>query len=180
MAARSAVLWALVLVVSVTACGRGLSPVSTDQDDGGPSIEEIIELEATESQAPYLADGDVTPAEREAAFLAWVTCMESQGVVVTDYSLDPHGGETINVDSAFPEDLQDRIVTQCRQEHYLVVAAVYTRQHGLTQAEEAEQAERIAQCMRDRGVDVPEGLTFLQLQDIDPFQAGLCYETVRR
>lgn len=159
------------------ACSRGgLSTTSSTQTDDGPTIEDIIELEGTESQRPYLADGEVTPAEREAAFLAWVSCIESEGVEVTDYSLDPRGGETINIDSALAEDVEDRIVTDCRQEYYLAVSAVYSRQHGLTQQEEADQLARIAQCMRDKGLDVPEGLSFLQLQDLDPYQAGLCYE----
>ena len=144
-----------------------------------PPIADIIALEGTEAQAPYLADGEVTPAEREAAFLAMVACMKERGVEVTDYELQPRGGESIFVASDLPEEAEDRVVRECRQEYYLAVAAVYARQHGPTAEEEAREAKRIAECMRERGVDVPDGLTFLEMNDIDPFQAGMCYEAIR-
>lgn len=166
------------VMMVVAACTSGSSPPSKSQADDGPSIADIIALEGTDEQAPYLADGEVTAAEREAAFLAMAACVKERGVEVTGYELDPRGGEYVEVSSDLPEEAEDRIVKECRQQYYLAVAAVYARQHGPTAEEETAEAERIAECMRERGVDVPDGLTFLELNDIDPFQAGLCYEAI--
>ena len=170
--------WAVALAVVAAACTGGSSPASTGPVGDGPSVAEIIALEGTEAQAPYLADGKVTPAEREAAFLSMAACMKDRGVEIADYDLQPGGGETIEVQSELPDDEQDRVVRECRQEYYLAVAAVYARQYGPTAEEQAREAERIAECMRERGVDVPEGLTFLEMNDLDPLQAGLCYEAI--
>ncbi len=168
-----------MLMMVAAACTGGSSPPSTAVADDGPTIADIIALEGTEAHAPYLADGNVTAAEREAAFLAMAACMKDRGVEVTDYELQPRGGESIFVTSDLPEEAEDRIVRKCRQEYYLAVAAVYARQHGPTAEEEAIEAKRIAECMRERGVDVPDDLTFLEMNDIDPFQAGMCYEAIR-
>ncbi len=169
---------AIALALVAAACTGGSSPPSTDAAEDGPSVAEIIALEGTEAQAPYLADGKVTPAEREAAFLAMAACMKDRGVEITNYELRPRGGESIEVQSELPDEEQDRVVRECRQEYYLAVGAVYARQYGPTAEEEAKEAERIAECMRERGVDVPDGLTFLEMYDLDPRQGGLCYEAI--
>jgi hypothetical protein len=175
---RRIVGFTLGMAMVATACTSGPSSPSTVSSDDGPSIADIIALEGTEAQAPYLADGSVTAAEREAAFLAMASCTEAQGVRVTTYDLYPRGGEHVEVSSDLPEDEEDRIVRDCRQEYYLAVAAVYARQHGLTAEEEAAEAERIAECMREDGVDVPEGLSFLEMNDIDPTRAVFCYQAI--
>ena len=175
---RPRILWWVTTAMLAAACTGGSPPASTGPVDDGPSVAEIIALEGTEAQAPYLADGEVTPAEREAAFLAMAACMEDRGVEIVDYDLRPRGGETIEVQSELPDDEEDRVVRECRQEYYLAVAAVYARQHGPTAEERAREAERIADCLRDHGVDVPDGLTFEEMYDLDPRQAGLCYEAI--
>ena len=175
---RPRIPWWVTTAMLAAACTGGSVPASTGPADDGPSVAEIIALEGTEAQAPYLADGKVTPAEREAAFLAMAACMEDRGVEIVDYDLRPRGGERIEVASELPDDEEDRVVRECRHEYYLAVAAVYARQYGPTAEEEAREAERIAECMRERGVDVPEGLTFEEMHDLDPFQAGMCYEAI--
>ena len=178
----------LTVVMVAAACTGGSSPPSTAPADDGPTIAEIIALEGTEAQAPYLADGEVTQAEREAAFLAMVACMKDRGVEVTDYELQPRGGESIFVTSDLPEEAEDRVVRECRQEYYLAVAAVYARQHGPTLREIAEHLERAADCMRSRGFSVPNDLphvaaeyeAFGFLADFDPRIASECWDQTER
>ena len=175
-----------VFVVTLAAAvlvGGGLlvsNKADGSDDDGGPlSVEDIIRLEGTESQAGYLADGDITAEEREAAFWDWVGCMESQGVEVIGYVLDPRGGEEVDVVSQLDADAENDIVFACRAEHMTAVSVVYQMLHGPTEAELADEAERVADCMRDSGIEVPEGLTLIELMHFDS-QAGYCYHDVRQ
>ncbi len=179
---------AAVLMMVAAACTGGSSPPSTPPGGDEPSVAEIIALEGTEAQAPYLADGEVTPAEREAAFLAMVACMEDRGVEVTDYELQPRGGESIFVTSDLPEEAEDRIVRECRQEYYLAVAAVYARQHEPSEREVAQHLDRAAECMRSRGLPIPAELpkgvpeyeAFAFLADFDPQAASTCWDETER
>ena len=86
-------------VLGVAACvGMALGGCSGGGDtlDDFPlsweQIQAVID-QAGPSQLPFLADGVVTPAERERAFLNAVTCAADQGVEVYDYTLYPYGSE---------------------------------------------------------------------------------------
>lgn len=144
-------------------------------DSMNRSVEEIIRLLGTDSQAGYLADGDVTLQEREAAFAESVVCMEAQGLTVVVFAFDDRGGESFDVTAQIDDAALDAIVTACRDEYYEAVSAVYNELHGPTAADEAAEALVIAQCMRDAGIDVELGLSFEELLSVDPLQASRCW-----
>lgn len=177
MTNRSVVGALSLLLILVVGCGEFEGGGQTARY---PTVDEIIRMDNTESQAEYLADGVVTPEERAAAHLAWVSCLEANGVEVVGYTLEPKGGDSIDLASGTSDGSHDGTVEYCRHEYYSAVGAVYALQHGPTEEEAAEHAARIAACMRGEGVRVPDGLTLFELLDLDQASANLCYGRVEQ
>jgi len=172
--------WTLVaatVVVAATVAGCGNTDV--DATTGlSPEIDRLIDQEATEAQRIYLEDGVVSPAEREAAFLAMVTCLNDNGVEVTDYTLR-NDGETIQTTSDLEDDVEEQIVKECRAEEYQVVAIVFREQNAPSAQDETEWLQQAADCMREQGVEPPDNATLDDLLAVDPLVAGRCYDTAR-
>lgn len=168
--------WTLVVaaVLATTVAGCGSDVVTTGLS---PEIGRLVD-EATDAQKPYLEDGVVTPAEREAAFLAMKACMEDNGVEITDYTLRDDG-ETIQTASDLDDAAEERIVKDCRAEEYMVVAAVFREQNAPSGQEEAEIIQLAADCMREQGLETPESPTLDDLLAIDPLVGGRCYDAAR-
>lgn len=137
--------------------------------------------EASLAQRPYVADGKVTPAERESAFLAFLACMEKEGLVTTDYSLRTDGGESVTqATGALTAEQVDRITSTCRTYNYTIVGAVYAAHNQRSEEEEREVLDKAAGCMRDRGIDVPDKATLNQLSEADRGTATECYAAAER
>lgn len=182
----------------VSSCGG-----ATDTADGFVLSQEEIDLvidSAGPSQAPFLEDRVITPAERERAYLNFVECASQRGVEVFGWSLNPHGGDSFNTrllsgSPAFGEDstgedadhgagegatkqpatIEDEVVDVCRGEHYTAVGVLHEYLNRRTGSEVQEFEAQIAECMRDRSVDVPSGADFDQMRDIDRDTANRCY-----
>lgn len=171
--------WALVLVAVVMAatvvgCGTH-EPTATGLS---PEINRLIAEEATEAQHPYLEDGVVSPAEREGAFLAWVACVEGNGVEVLDYTLRDDG-ETISTTSNLDDAAEERVIEDCRREEYRVVAIVFREQNARSAQEEADWVQQTTDCMREQGAEAPDSATLDDLLAVDPLIAGRCYDAAR-
>lgn len=160
-----------------------------------------VELDAAgESQRPFLADGVITPAERERAYLNFVSCAAQRRVEIYDFSLDPRGGDSFNTRTAGetseeeqvtpdpaegrhgdgaaverPVSLVDRVVDECRGEHYAAVGLLFSYQNRRSGQELQQFEADLAQCMRDRGAEVPVGATKEQMSGIDRELNNLCW-----
>ncbi len=174
---RAARLLGLGLAVAVLLVGCGGTDTTGPPAQGQQEIDRLIADEATEAQRPYLEDGVVTAAEREAAFLSYVSCLEDSGIEVKDYFLKPRGGETLSMssdvlDNATVEEVND----DCREQHYRVTAIVFSTQNAPTAQEEAQWLLEVIECLRKRGFDVPDGATRDDLIDIAPLESSECYD----
>lgn len=179
---------ALLLCSTLVSCSG-----SGESADDFPLTEQEIQTEldaAGESQRPSLEDGVITPAERERAYLNFVSCSAERGVEIYDYHLDPRGGDSFHSrqigagtgdetppsppgeptgegPSPVPAGAADLVVEECRQAHYVAVGLLYSYQNRLT-GQELERFEAdVAQCMRDGGADVPAGSSSDQMSEID-------------
>lgn len=172
---------AVLVAVLLCCCGNG-----TDTGSGLPAqrqqeiaaeVARLIADESTEEQRPHLQDGVVTPAEREAAFLAWVDCLEANGIDVASYYLRPRGGEGLNMSS---EVLDDATVEEtnedCRVQQYKVVGQVFTYQNEPTAQEKAQWLRETADCLREKGFEVPDGPSFDEAVEIAPIEALRCHD----
>lgn len=162
----SAICFVLIILVGCSS--------SESSTGGGQSLKldaEEIDLliqDAPAEQQEAIEDGVVTTAERERAYLAFLSCMESQGLRTVRYELNVHGGDQIEQDSGSlsPEQV-DNITRSCRSTYYTVVGVVYEYSNRRTVAEEAEHLERIAECLRGNGVEVPNAADLDEMTAID-------------
>jgi hypothetical protein len=164
--------WVAGLLVFVT-IAAACSPTTTESVRPlPPRLEEMV-ANASQFQQDILADGVVTIAELETAVRAKVACEVESGVAVSDFSFDPDGGGygmSVTWGAQPPTDSElasrDAIEERCMTEYSIVVEAVFGFQRQPTPLELAEKTERVAECMRQYGVDVPEGQTLAELGDV--------------
>jgi len=139
-------------------------------------IERMISEEATETQRLHLEDGIVTAAEREAAYLAYLACLEDNGIEILWYELKPTG-DTLRGDKGdLSEAAEEQASLACRTEHYKVVGMVFVEQNGPSAEQEADWWREAGECMRELGHDVPVDPTKYELMEIDDFAALDCYD----
>ncbi|VAW07149.1 hypothetical protein MNBD_ACTINO02-3068 [hydrothermal vent metagenome] len=157
----------LAFVLVVSAC----SGTAATTDTAFPPWLETLVASTTEFQKEILSDGEVTIDELEKAVLATVQCMEENGVTVSDFSFDSESAEwgmaivwgTDPPDDADLDSL-DAVENMCATEYSIVVGSVFGFQNRPTPEEFSVELARTAQCMRDRGLEVPDGVTREQLQ----------------
>ncbi len=171
------VLLGLVAVVAVLQSGCG-----DDADTADPAtqrqqwIAEMIAEGGSEFERPYLEDGVVTAAEREAAYLSYVSCMEEKGIKVQWYELLPTGDTISHMSDVLDQEEEDQVHDDCRADYYEVVGIVFAEQNAPTAEQEAEWLRQAGQCMRDLGHDVPPDPTRDEIMEIDAFEAADCYD----
>jgi hypothetical protein len=187
----------VALAVAVALLGA-CSNAGQALDDFPLSAEEVARAVdgASPSQQPILADGIVTTAERERAYLAFIDCAQQGGVEVYGWELAPDGGDTFQtrlLSAASvppssttiagaappgaveaPPSVEDQVINSCRHEQYTEVGLLYTFTHRLTGDDLRDWYDRIADCMRSKGVDVPSGATLDQMESIDRGLEGRC------
>ncbi len=131
---------------------------------------------APEAQQRFIEDGLVTDAEREAAYLEFIGCMEDQGIATLNYELGSNGGDTFEQDSGSidPEQVNS-ITTSCRSAHYVEVGAVYEFNNRLSEEDQQRILDDTAACMRDKGFDVVEGATLDQMNEIERTETATCW-----
>ena len=178
----------IVLGLSLSACGEE----ATLEDTFLTQADIQLYLDsAPPSQQEFLADGEVTPAERERAFLNFVACASDQGVEVYDYKLTPTGGNSYSTRLAsgevgavpdFEEDGapievtdQGKIVETCDSEFFVSTEIVYSYQHRRKGDELRKFWDDMADCMRRLGADVPDGADRNQMEDINRDYANQCW-----
>ncbi|VAW07147.1 hypothetical protein MNBD_ACTINO02-3067 [hydrothermal vent metagenome] len=152
----------LVLVLVAAACSG--TPASTDSEFP-PWLESLV-ASTTDFQKEILSDGEVTIDELEKAALATVQCLEENGVVVSDFSFDSENAEwgmSIVLGAEVPDDAEmnslDAIQAECEGEFLIVVWNVFGFQNQPTPEELSLELARAAQCLREKGFEVPEGAT---------------------
>lgn len=139
-------------------------------------IRRMVAEDATEAQAPFLEDGVVTAAEREAAYLAYLDCLEQSGHEVLSYQLRPDGDQLHLDHGDLGETESVRMDDKCRSEHYNVVGIVFTNQNRPSAEQEAEWWREAGECMRRLGHDVPDSSNMVDLMAVEPFVAAECYD----
>jgi len=175
----------------LSACGR----VNGESDGFVLSDEEVQRVvdAAGPSQETFLEDGEISPAERERAYLNFVECSLQQGVEVFDWSLNPHGGDSFNTrlisgdepdeELVAPGDgavegtssVESRAVDLCRGKHYTAVGVLYESLNRRTGSELQSFEGIIAECMRRLSFDVPNGADLSQISEIDRAAANSCF-----
>lgn len=178
---------------TLAGCGEAI-------EDSFPLSREEVQVEidaAGESQQAFLADGVITPSERERAYLNFVQCAAEDDVRVYDFQLNPRGGDSFNTEDlsvghvsqspgqsdgpadgpvAVPGTRVEDVVSRCRGEHYVAVGLLHAYQNRRSGDELTRFEGDVAQCMRDRGVDVPAGATQDQMAELDRAANGECFK----
>ncbi len=159
----------LVLVLVAAACSG--TPASTDSEFP-PWLESMVES-TTDFQKEILSDGEVTIDELEKAVLATVQCMEENGIPITDFSFDSENAEwgmSVAAEEADRTDAElaafDAIENACTEEYSMAVGSVFGFQNQPTPEELSAELARTAQCMREKGFDVPDGATREAMQNL--------------
>ncbi|HDL42290.1 MAG TPA: hypothetical protein ENG98_04675 [Actinobacteria bacterium] len=159
----------LVLVLVAAVCSG--TPAATNTEF--PPWLETLVASTTDFQKEILSDGEVTIDELEKAVLATVQCMGESGVPVTDFEFDSESGEwgmsvaagEVPRTEAELEAL-DAIESRCMNEYSIAVGSVFGFQNQPTPEELSAELARTAQCMREKGFEVPEGATREVMQDL--------------
>ena len=114
-------------------------------------------------QAEWLADGVVTNAELEAAFLAAVQCAREAGIA---FKAEHHGAGDYSISrmGATESELHEGAdsLERCFEDNFDLMALVYARLYGPTEAEYRDAAEIYVECANDAGV---EGATPEEIRD---------------
>jgi hypothetical protein len=161
---------ALVAFVLVVAACSG-TPTAADSEFP-PWLESLV-ASTTEFQKEILSDGAVTIDELEKAILANVQCQVENGVEIRDFVFDPLGGgyemavvwgADLPGDAA--QDAVDAIQADCEAEYSIAVENVFGFQNQSTPEELSVELARTAQCMREKGFEVPEGATREVMQNL--------------
>jgi len=168
----------LAVATLVVVGGCGDTDTATDpRAEAEPEVARLIADEASEAELPYLEDGLVTAAEREAAFLAYVDCLEASGIEVLDYHLQPRGGDSVQSrPGSLDVETADQMDRACREQHYAVISLVFRLQSLPTAQEEAEIVYSAGECLRDRGLEIPDGGTRDDLKRIAPVDSFDCLD----
>ncbi len=147
------------------------TPAATDSEFP-PWLESLV-ASTTDFQKEILSDGEVTIDELEKAVLANVQCQEENGVEIRDFVFDPLGGGyemSIVWGEARPDDSDleslDAIEEKCTIEYSIAVEGMFMFQNQPTPEELSAVLARTAQCMRERGLEVPVDATQQQLQEL--------------
>jgi len=173
---RGALLGLAVVAVLLAGCSDGKDTTADLPLTRQQWIAQLIAEGGSEAERPYLEDRVVTEAEREAAYLAYLDCLEAKGIEVLSYELKPDG-DTIHADPGdLDEAAEDELHDGCRAEHYNVVGIVFVEQNAPTAEQEAEWWREAGECMRDLGYDIPDDPTMVDLMEIAPFEASDCYD----
>lgn len=167
---------AVTVSVLLGGCAGTDTAVVDPRAEAETEIARLIADEATEEQRPYLQDGEVTEAEREAAFLAYLGCLEASGIEVLDYDLQPRGGESLQSRSDLDGTAEIQVQWKCREQFYGVVSQVFSFQNRPTAQEEAEFVRKAGECLLDLGFDIPHGATRDDLKRIAPAESFDCLD----
>lgn len=172
----------LAWLVIAGACTRSDPTVRPTPDPVGTasgSAATVAAIEPDELAEEILADGDVTAAEMERALLAAVQCIRARGFDAT-YEFRPRIGWSFSVATGtsdeFSElgDLAERALDECEGRYVMPLGSTYLALHGRSEAELEEAKQELRRCMKESGVDVPEGLPFPDWADLDPIVYAIC------
>ncbi|MFI7129653.1 hypothetical protein ACIBQ1_28415 [Nonomuraea sp. NPDC050153] len=139
MRGRALSVLALALTLTLAACGSG---------DGGGS--DVASVSGTGTQAAASAKPSEDPQDRG---LKFAQCMRENGVDVPDP--EPGKGIMMKFDGSVPEEKVKAAQEACKQ-----YAPTMGGQGGQVDPKRAEALRKVAQCMRDNGVESfpdPEG-----------------------
>lgn len=182
---RLGLLLALVALTQ-SACG-------TDSDDAWsaePTLPRYLLEQVEQAEglaAEILADDIVTPAEFEQALMASVACAADRGVEVRELEIKWTGpiwevGWRIGPYGSFAADsAASDTFAQCRREAgWELVSEVYSHQNQMSEAEYDALFQRIAACLRDRGIplrfDTPEAIFAATEHTEGAMAYAECYE----
>ncbi|HDL42289.1 MAG TPA: hypothetical protein ENG98_04670 [Actinobacteria bacterium] len=159
----------VAFLLVVAACSG--TPTATDPEF--PPWLETMVASTTDFQKEILLDGEVTVDELEKAILANVQCQTENGVEIRDFVFDPFGGGyemsiVWGEDRPDDSDLEslDAIEEMCTIEYSIAVEGMFMFQNQSTPEELSAELARTAQCLREKGFEVPEGAAQQQLQGI--------------
>jgi hypothetical protein len=124
---------------------------------------------ATEEQKGALADGIVTASEYEAATLATASCLTEQGIALADA---PHWDEETRTRMRFSfvggptiEESQktNALYEECRLKYSAAVEHLWITQDLPSETTLQKARASLEKCIREAGLDVPEGATSAEL-----------------
>lgn len=137
-----------------------VGPPSATYDTSSPAFQEAL-TRMPPFQREIIADGEITWAEVEKAYLAMVSCIEERGVRVVMYRIEPDdryvgmGGyrDQAENDAAQPEI--QAAYTECEAEYYMQVGGMYRPETPPPEDPYPEELSRqVAACMEEKGMVV--------------------------
>jgi hypothetical protein len=158
------------LVCTITACGQTSSP---SQNSSAVAVLRHI----TPLERKLLADKYVTFGKYETAVAATVSCLRSRGFSVPNPVRGPDGllnvapsyafgdGDSSSGPSQQEQNRVDDLENQCVQES-AAVEAVYMLDHAASERQTAADFKRMADCLRNAGVDMPARSNLSQISKI--------------
>jgi len=139
-------------VALLGACGGGSGDDADDASD-------VASLDDQDSSSDSSPDGTVTETttatDPEQAMLDFAECMRDHGIDMEDPQFDGEGGGGINLE-ATPENEDEIEAAQEACQPLLENARGNVELDPEREAELQEQMLAYAQCMRDRGIDMPD------------------------
>lgn len=141
-------LWLLVVLTLGFTVGFGCSAESTQSPADSALLATAIS-EASPYGQQVLADGEVTQAEREGAFLQFASCISKNGMKVESYRLRARGGSNFDISNPpeMPEATALRLQDECLNTEFEPVDAVYVTQHRRSAKEDETFAVEVAKCI---------------------------------
>lgn len=163
---------AVLICAVLAACGSTARPAPAERTPPQPSGPDpatnpvaFVRQFSTPEQAAALADGVVTASEYERSVLATAQCMTEQGIQFVD---PPHWDKATNTRLQFSYvagDTVDKSRTtndtydRCRNRFSTAVEQLWQLQDAPSERKLQQARAALGDCLRDQGVQVPEGAT---------------------
>lgn len=117
--------------------------------------------EVSEFQLEIIADGEVTYAEMERAAYSYIGCMEESlgirgQVEHAGGKEDEFGYGFFDPSGGIGEKMESDEAIRCYEEYLSVVEFRWADEIGFTEAERQALFERVAECLRESGLDVAD------------------------
>jgi len=168
----------VVPFVALLLAAAGCSATAQSEFDVAQEVLDHAREQANEFGQAILEDGRVSPAEREAAFLQFAACIESNGMKVENYRLRVHGAR--HFDNSNPPEMADEVVLrlqdECLATEFEPVDVVYVEQHRRSAAEEASFMESVASCMETSGFAVARPASYQSPAEASPSTYAACID----
>lgn len=160
---------ALLAVILVSGCSNSSDKAA--EPFGGKL--QYIAVDAPPEQRAAFEDGVITFQEYEQAVLKMANCLRQEGIA-WEPKLDPSGkyyDNGVNIPAGPPEEVarKSAAIDRCEGQYVEATLTGWQMQNNPTQKELEDARKALAECLRNRGISVPENPVE---QDFIPLKIG--------